>query len=188
MPIRESCGAILYTIYNGKVGIVLGLEGNYWLPFKGCRDNGETREQTAIRELYEETCGLVDIKNISLHISFETKRKKYFIGCVPVAYSIINKFLDEQKLHKKEEFLEKQQLEFFELSIFENINSYEKFIAAVPATIHKISRTVIYGYYPFLQSIQWSLDNKYVVIMKEPNIHPLYIAYCNDYKQRLMLA
>ncbi len=53
---EESCGAVLYTIENGKRVYVLIMEanGSYGLP-KGHKNSNETDEETALREIKEET-------------------------------------------------------------------------------------------------------------------------------------
>ena len=53
---KHSCGAILYTIHNNNIYVILGLEDGKWFPFKGVREHGETNTQAAIREINEETC------------------------------------------------------------------------------------------------------------------------------------
>ena len=55
MKLEKSCGAVVYTLKNGKPQyvIVQSLEGFYGFP-KGHIENNETEKETAIREIYEE--------------------------------------------------------------------------------------------------------------------------------------
>ena len=91
-----SCGALLYTCDpHGQLGVVLGVERTEsygYLPFKGRPEANETYEQAAIREVYEETCGLVQVDHIELCHQFQTIHKRYFIGLIKVPYDIIEKF------------------------------------------------------------------------------------------------
>ena len=112
--LKNSCGAILYT-YNefGEFGIILGLEGDHWLPFKGCSNFNETFEQAAIREIREETCNLVHIDNIKLDHIFMSKRKTYHIGLCYAPYDIIYKFDRVKKLYDDYSYKEKDKIKFF---------------------------------------------------------------------------
>jgi ADP-ribose pyrophosphatase YjhB (NUDIX family) len=113
---KNSCGGLLYAISpNGTTGIILGIEGNDWLPFKGCNEPNETFEQTAIREICEETCGIVQIKTIKLDHQFTSKRKNYYIGLVCVDYDIVNQFDIISKNENRIEYKEKKELRFFPL-------------------------------------------------------------------------
>lgn len=111
---KSSCGALFYA-YDpaGKLGIILGLEGKKWLPFKGCNEPGESLEQTAIREIREETCGLIDISHIDLEHQFTSKRKHYYIGLCEVPYDCIQLFEDLRVDEERNEYLEKKKLKFF---------------------------------------------------------------------------
>ena len=51
---EHSCGGILYTMINGQPHYVLVREGYYGFP-KGHMEAGETQQQTALREIREET-------------------------------------------------------------------------------------------------------------------------------------
>lgn len=140
---KNSCGAILYTFNTeGKIGVILGLEGSdEWLPFKGCNETGESFEQTAIREIKEETCGLVTLENISLDHVFTTKHKIYRIGLCQVDFSIIEQFEQVRKAESRKEFREKQEIKFFPLdSIF------------IKQKIHSISRASIKFYWDKLMT------------------------------------
>jgi ADP-ribose pyrophosphatase YjhB (NUDIX family) len=71
----HSCGAVLYTIKGSRLYVVLGKEGDAYFHFKGCCEPGETYEETAIREVYEETMGLVRIKSIALECESIASKK-----------------------------------------------------------------------------------------------------------------
>jgi len=53
---EDSCGAVVFTRENGEIRyvIVQSLEGYYGFP-KGHMEAGEGEEETALREIYEET-------------------------------------------------------------------------------------------------------------------------------------
>ncbi len=147
-PERKSCGAIFYAFNpNGQLGIILGTEARTvvesWLPFKGgCHEN-ETHEETAIREIYEETGGLVQLDSINLYHKFSTKRKIYHIGICEVPYDIIEKFDKLRSSETRAEFLEKKQLGFF---LYPDV-------LKDPA-VHNISRASILFYKNFLDNIK----------------------------------
>ena len=55
MEYEKSCGAVVYTKTNGAIKYVLVQEsGGAWSLPKGHMEMGETEEQTALREIYEE--------------------------------------------------------------------------------------------------------------------------------------
>lgn len=55
MTYEKSCGAVVFTCINGTIKYVLAqaLKGHYGFP-KGHMEPGETEEETALREIYEE--------------------------------------------------------------------------------------------------------------------------------------
>ena len=63
MALEKSCGAVVYTKTNGTIKYVLiqSLEGFWGFP-KGHMEKGETEEQTALREIYEEVHLKVNIR------------------------------------------------------------------------------------------------------------------------------
>ena len=145
---KKSCGAILYTFnLEGKLGIVLGTEGlncaDAWLPFKGGCKDGETEEETAIREIYEETCGLVEVESIDLKHVFSTKRKIYHIGICEVPYDIIDKFERTRNLETRDEFREKRQIKFL---------PYPEVLK--DPSVHNISKSSILFYKNFLDKLK----------------------------------
>lgn len=147
---KVSCGAIFYT-YDpyGNIGIILGLEGDDWLPFKGCNEKGETYEETAIREIYEETCGLIRVDKISLDHAFASKRKKYYIGLIYVDYDIIEKFSQLRKAEDRPNFIEKKSLRFFNLDTV-LFNNY----------VHGISKASIKYYWNKLEYLRPKMYNE----------------------------
>ncbi len=54
MKMEYSCGAVLYAQKNGTPCYVLVYDSHYGFP-KGHIEPGETKEQTALREIFEET-------------------------------------------------------------------------------------------------------------------------------------
>lgn len=144
---KHSCGAILYTIYNSKVYLILGLEKGQWFPFKGTREKDECNTKAAIREIYEETYGTVKIDNISLDCNFSTKRKHYHIGLVFVPYFYVNKIFKNKILisnnsKKYNKFLEKTDIKLFS---FNFINKYR---------FHAVTQIPLNYYYNELMSLQ----------------------------------
>jgi hypothetical protein len=113
-----SCGAILYAFNpDGELGVILGDEYRgvnvSYLPFKGGVEEGETPEQAAIREVDEETCGLVKLDRINLEHKFTTKRKEYHIGLAEVPYNIVELFGDTVKMEQRATYKEKRNIKFF---------------------------------------------------------------------------
>jgi hypothetical protein len=155
---KHSCGAILYTIYDNKIYIVLGMEKGQWFPFKGGKEKDETNEIAAIREIYEETCGVIKLKNITLKCHYSTKRKHYHIGLIKIPLNTIEKFsinrkyiLNNLKLknchNNYDAYLEKSDIKMFSLeSIFSN-------------NFHEVTIKPIKYYYTYLKSIENKLSN-----------------------------
>jgi hypothetical protein len=113
---KRSCGGIPYGWRDGEFGIILGLESGHWLPLKGGRKKGESREETALREIYEESCGLISLRSISLDHRFSSRYKKYAIGLTPVAVEeLLADFPTRLMAETRDDFREKQALKFFPL-------------------------------------------------------------------------
>jgi len=149
---KHSCGAIFYTIYKKKIYIILGKERGDWFPFKGIMEKNETMKQTAIREIMEETCSLIKIKenDISLDCSFSTCRKNYHIGLIYVQPDIITNFYKIRDTFNDKKFLEKTDIRMF--SLFK-ISKYR---------FHQITKIPISFYWNFLQKKQMELYNNEV--------------------------
>jgi ADP-ribose pyrophosphatase YjhB (NUDIX family) len=143
---KHSCGAILYTIYNNRIYIILGMEKGLWFPFKGTREKGETNDEAAIREIYEETCTIVHITNINLDCHYSTKRKHYHIGLIRVDPNIMNEFYKKRKKIGEKEFLEKTSIRAFDL---DEINK---------KLFHSVTKIPIQYYYNTLKAIQRNID------------------------------
>lgn len=120
----HSCGAILYRKDGDKIKIILGSEridrtGEIiYLPFKGSADHGESFEDAAKREVYEETCGLVLLEkdySISLRFLHSTKKKDNHLGIVEVKEDIVSKFNEKMKTETRAAFTEKRELKEFDL-------------------------------------------------------------------------
>lgn len=167
---KISCGAILYTYKQGRLGIILGLEGTEWLPFKGGLEKNETPEQAASREIYEETCELVKIDppNIKLNHRFSSKRKIYQIGLCYAPIDIIYKFEKKRKKETNYSLREKKSLKFFDIC---NILDNPK--------IHSISKASIAYYWNDLMNIMYINDFRnqinYVNINECRNYNENYI-------------
>jgi hypothetical protein len=172
---KHSCGAILYTIFNNKLYIILGMEKGNWYPFKGTRDRGETNEIAAIREIYEETCGLIKLKSINLQCNFTTKRKHYHIGIAKINHDFIKNFYDARKCLLKNNalsinysednchaFLEKNNIKMFSL----NSVLYNKF--------HYVTETPIIYFYEYLSEIERKSCNMKSVYIKQVSMKQLH--------------
>jgi hypothetical protein len=166
---RHSCGAILYTIYQNKIYIILGKEHGEWFPFKGTSEKNETIKQTAIREILEETCNCIQLKEdeISLECNFQTSRKYYHIGLIYVDYNFMKNFSVSRKTQINDKYLEKTDIKMFNIDHILN----KKF--------HHITSIPIFYYYPVLKKIQikLNLSNKKSSIIHE---YPLYNIYCKN--------
>jgi ADP-ribose pyrophosphatase YjhB (NUDIX family) len=149
---KHSCGAIFYTFSpSGELGVILGDEGKdreEWLPFKGCAEDNETYEQAAIREIKEESGGLIDINNIHLEHNFSTRRKHYHIGLVEVPYDIIEKYNSSRVFETRNEFREKKEMRFFSLTT-----------VLITCNIHSISRASIKYYWERLKNLNVTPSN-----------------------------
>ena len=154
---KHSCGALLYTIFNNKIYIILGMEKCGWYPFKGTREKGETNEMTAIREIYEETCGVIKLNKINLSCNFSTKRKHYHIGLIQIKPDFIKKFYANRsylintiqaKINNNNikstytPFLEKNEIKMFKLDDIQKNN------------FHNVTITPINFYYDDLKIIE----------------------------------
>lgn len=142
---KISCGAVFYAYDpDGNLGVILGLEGNDYLQFKGCNEVGETYEMTAAREIKEETCGLVNISptDILLEHMFTSKRKHYYIGLCKVEYDIVEKFAALRVNESRKEYREKKMLKFFPIETVLTEDS-----------VHNISKASIRYYWDKLKML-----------------------------------
>lgn len=110
----HSCGALLYTIDpQGRLGVVLGREFGSWCLFKGCQEPGESFEECAEREIFEETGGLLRVKRPYLGCHFSNRVKTYHIGLEYLPYELIGAF-NGRRAHENPVFNEKDEMRFFE--------------------------------------------------------------------------
>ena len=88
MEVEKSCGAVLFTKLQGKRYYVLvcsAVEQNYGLP-KGHIEGNETEQETALREIFEETLVNAEIiKGFRRQIEYMTsagnkKQVVYFVA------------------------------------------------------------------------------------------------------------
>lgn len=99
-PPLYAAGILPYTFYNGKVYLLLGkdVRDNSWSDFGGkceqCDDNRPLN--TAIREFYEETCGIImDMKSLknrmgNNHCSLQSvtqNGKTYYMYTLEIPYN-----------------------------------------------------------------------------------------------------
>lgn len=65
MRTEKSCGAVVFRTINNKIQILLirHVNGGHWAFPKGHVEKGETEEQTALREILEETGLSVKLDN-----------------------------------------------------------------------------------------------------------------------------
>lgn len=102
MKMEESCGAVVFTRADDEIRYVLirSLEGVYGFP-KGHREPGESREQTALREIREEV-GL----SVSLLPGFQA-REDYPLPEKPDIFRRVDYYLaayeDQAIIPQKEE-------------------------------------------------------------------------------------
>jgi 8-oxo-dGTP pyrophosphatase MutT (NUDIX family) len=137
-----SCGALFYAYdEQERIGIILGHEAGGWLPFKGCNEKNETYEQTAIREVQEETCYLINLSNINLDHKFETQAKVYMIGLCEVPYEFLQYFRQARHYETRWKCQEKSVVKFFKLE--SALNSRQ---------IHWLSKNSIQHYWSILQN------------------------------------
>ena len=88
MSYEKSCGAVVFRKYHGNIELLLikHVVGGHWSFPKGHVEPGETEEQTALREIKEETGIDVEL-NTSFRevVSYSPKRDTtkdviYFLG------------------------------------------------------------------------------------------------------------
>jgi 8-oxo-dGTP pyrophosphatase MutT (NUDIX family) len=157
---KHSCGAILYTIHNNSVYVVLGMEKSQWFPFKGVREHGESNTQAAIREICEETCAVLtpdDLTELVLDCHYSTKKKHYHIGLAYISPDGIDRFYyNRNKLvresHRnntgnfnKWSFLEKTNISMIHIN---DLYNYK---------FHAITNIPIKHYYSQLSNIQQAI-------------------------------
>ncbi len=167
---KNSCGAILYTIKDDKVHIILGKESRDWFPFKGVCEQNETFEQAAIREIEEETCKLVKVNDINLNCRYASYRKNYHIGLIYVDKSFVKRFYHVKKKliqnkETEEKYLEKNHIKMFSLEELDL------------SRLHFVTLIPVLHYWNFLIGLQIYINN--AILLKKINsfyspIRPLW--------------
>lgn len=102
MQYEISCGGVVYTVKDGKVFyvIVKSIEGIYGFP-KGHVEDGETEEETAMREILEETGLKVKIiPGFKAQNEYPLPNKKGFIKKVVF---FVCKYEGQEIIHQVEE-------------------------------------------------------------------------------------
>jgi len=102
MKVEKSCGAVVFTELNGqrKYAIICSSEGFYGFP-KGHMEANETEEQTALREIKEETN-----LDVTLLDNFRTTTQHTFVKNGEERLKKITYFIghyDNQKFAKQED-------------------------------------------------------------------------------------
>ena len=98
---EKSCGAIIFykTKQNTKILLVKNSNGRYWSFPKGHIEEGENEQQTAIREIKEETgldVTLIDgFREVSVYCPFGKIRKR-------VVFFLARAFTDNVKIQEEE--------------------------------------------------------------------------------------
>ena len=110
---EKSCGAVVFTRLNGEVkyAIIQSLEGYYGFP-KGHVEAGETEEQTARREIFEETGLNVHILNDFRYVDEHTI--PYKPDVVKQIVYFIAEYEDQEPRYQPEELLSIELMSFSE--------------------------------------------------------------------------
>jgi len=95
-----AAGILPYTFFNGKVYLLLGkdIRDSFWSDFGGKNELVDENRplQTAIREFYEETCGIImDLKSLKNRMGSQTPAiqsltqngKPYYLYTVEIPYN-----------------------------------------------------------------------------------------------------
>ena len=102
----KKCGIILYNENIKKYFLVYGRKSNKWGFPKGHMEIGETEEQTAIREFFEET-GYHFSSNIKLDKKYIVKNNIYFKVNIPNSDELLqirSSIPDDNEIEKTEWF------------------------------------------------------------------------------------
>lgn len=120
MNFEKSCGAIVYRKYHGNTEILLikSIKSGHWSFPKGHMEEGETEEETAKREIKEET-GLDVLLDTGFReiVTYSPKRntKKTVVYFVAIAAS-------HELIPQKDEIAE---LKWLEIGQAQNVLSYD---------------------------------------------------------------
>lgn len=102
----KKCGIILYNENIKKYFLVYGRKSNKWGFPKGHMEIGETEEQTALREFFEET-GYHFSSNIKLDKKYIVKNNIYFKVNIPNSDELLqirSSIPDDNEIEKTEWF------------------------------------------------------------------------------------
>lgn len=101
---NKKCGIILYNEEKNSYLLVYGKKSQKWGFPKGHMEIGETTQQTALREFYEETG--YELQNVSLDKTFIVKNNTYFLTTIK----------DEKKhlIQKTKSIPDDEEIQFFQ--------------------------------------------------------------------------
>jgi hypothetical protein len=140
-----TAGAVLVTVRpsDGVFGALLGYQEKgerdakmfpypgYWTPHKGRMDESERGfpKKTAIREVFEETAGLVSLEEKDIEFCYTLKpnpSEKYLnetnLALVMVPYSVLTRFAEAREQQVSAECKEKLNLAFFPIQAIRRCN------------------------------------------------------------------
>ena len=144
MKLEKSCGAVVYTLKNGKPQyvIVQSLEGFYGFP-KGHIENNETEKETAIREIYEEV-GLrpVFVDGFRIVDEYPISNSR---GIIKQVVYFLAEYSDQEICFQKEELLGATLMDFEEaMNVFEESKGshFEPCIADAVIENKELIRTI----------------------------------------------
>lgn len=140
---KSSCsyGAMFYTRISGIPHVILGSEGpeKTWCPFTGQIEKHETSKDCAIREVFEESRGLIELNEVFFDFTWHKKSGgEIGIMLVYVEPDFIEKFnkMDVSKLPNS--YSEKSEVRAFELGQVVKIPTFPSTIACIAALKRKI--------------------------------------------------
>jgi len=133
--VRNSCGALFYTFNEeNELGIILGKEYDNYTPCKGKMEHGEIAEESAIREIAEESNNIVVLDGIDLYFTQKKCKKTYYFGLCYVPFLFIE-YYNENKERVKE--AEKDHFSFFKI---EDVISNQFDVKLVPDFVVNATR------------------------------------------------
>ena len=111
MTYEKSCGAVVFTRSNGKIQYLLvsNLEGIYGFP-KGHVEAGETEEQTALREVFEEV-GLA-VKLVTGFRSEDEHPIPQKENTIKQIVYFLGEYSDQEFVYQKEELMNAQLVDY----------------------------------------------------------------------------
>ncbi len=102
---EKSCGAVVFTRVNNKIKYLLirSLTGTYGFP-KGHVEAGETEEQTALREVFEEVGVKIDLlRGFRTVVEYSLPRKE---KCLKQVVYFLGEYSNQRFTHQKTELSE----------------------------------------------------------------------------------